>query len=57
MNEIVLPIKGMRCASCVAHVEHGLQATPGVTSAVVNLATERASVTFDAQKATIPDMV
>ena len=39
-----LPIEGMHCASCVGRVERALQAVPGVTSASVNLATERADV-------------
>lgn len=37
-------VKGMTCASCVTHVEKALIATPGVTSAQVNLATERVEV-------------
>jgi len=37
-------VGGMTCASCVAHVEKSLRATPGVLEAGVNLATERASV-------------
>lgn len=56
-QQIVLPIKGMTCASCVAHVEHGLKDTPGVEKAVVNLATERATVQYDPHTATLPDMV
>ncbi len=43
---ITLPIGGMTCASCVAHVEKALSKTPGVLEAHVNLATERATVTF-----------
>ena len=39
-----LVIGGMTCASCVARVERALKAVPGVTSAAVNLATERATV-------------
>ena len=39
-----LPVDGMTCASCVVRVEHALTAVPGVTSATVNLATERAEV-------------
>lgn len=38
----------MHCAACVARVERGLLKIPGVTTAVVNLATERATVEFDA---------
>ncbi|MDP2081067.1 heavy metal translocating P-type ATPase [Pseudotabrizicola sp.] len=39
-----LPVEGMTCASCVVRVERALAAVPGVTSATVNLATERAEV-------------
>lgn len=42
---ILLPIEGMTCASCVGRVERALKAVPGVETASVNLATERASVT------------
>ncbi|WP_414650781.1 heavy metal translocating P-type ATPase [Ensifer sp.] len=38
----------MTCASCVSRVEKAIRAVPGVTSASVNLATERADVRFDA---------
>ncbi|CCM76875.1 heavy metal translocating P-type ATPase [Rhizobium mesoamericanum] len=39
-------VEGMSCASCVVRVEKAIKALPGVNSASVNLATERASVTF-----------
>ncbi|HZQ37765.1 MAG TPA: heavy metal translocating P-type ATPase, partial [Dehalococcoidia bacterium] len=42
-----LAIGGMTCASCVRRVERALSRTPGVQSASVNLATERASVALD----------
>ena len=38
-----LSIEGMTCASCVGRIERALKAIPGVTEAVVNLATERAT--------------
>jgi len=41
---IKLQIEGMTCASCAARVEKALTKVPGVSSASVNLATERASV-------------
>ncbi|MFD2227894.1 heavy metal translocating P-type ATPase, partial [Microvirga arabica] len=41
-----LPIEGMTCASCVGRVEKALKALPSVSAANVNLATERAEVTF-----------
>jgi heavy metal translocating P-type ATPase len=43
---VELQIEGMTCASCVARIEKALAAVPGVTSAAVNLATERAVVRF-----------
>jgi len=45
--EIVLPIEGMTCASCVNRIERFLNKTPGVELANVNLATERATVLVD----------
>ena len=41
---IELNIEGMTCASCVGRVEKALKAVSGVSSASVNLATERATV-------------
>ena len=43
---ITLPIKGMTCASCVSHVQRALDKVEGVTEAMVNLATEQATVSF-----------
>ena len=43
---VSLPIEGMTCASCVGRVEKALKAVPGVNKASVNLATERADITF-----------
>ncbi|MGB3815243.1 MAG: heavy metal translocating P-type ATPase [Shinella sp.] len=45
---ISLPIEGMTCASCVGRVERALKSVPGVVDAVVNLATEKASITTSA---------
>lgn len=45
-SRLSLPVEGMTCASCVGRVERALQAVLGVHAAVVNLATERADVTF-----------
>ena len=46
------PIKGMHCASCVRVTERALKKTPGVKDAVVNLATAKATVTYDADNCT-----
>ncbi len=52
---VVLPIGGMTCAACVAHVEEALRGLPGVVSVTVNLATEKATVTFIPGVVGIPD--
>ncbi len=46
-NELQIGVQGMTCANCVARVEKALKKVDGVDAAAVNLATERASVTFD----------
>jgi len=40
-------IKGMHCASCVRTLEDALKEVPGISAATVNLATEKATVTYD----------
>ncbi|WP_424949330.1 heavy metal translocating P-type ATPase [Deinococcus sp.] len=42
-----LGVQGMTCASCVGRVERGLKKVEGVGEVVVNLATERATVTYN----------
>jgi len=42
----VFPVSGMTCASCVARVEQALLSLPGVISASVNLASEKATVEY-----------
>jgi Cu+-exporting ATPase len=44
---VQLPVEGMNCAACVARVEKALAALPGVTKATVNLATDRAQVSYN----------
>jgi Cu+-exporting ATPase len=44
---IKLSISDMTCASCVRRVEKAIETVPGVSGAAVNLATEKADVTFD----------
>lgn len=45
-DQIEFPITGMTCASCSNRVEKALRKVPGVLEASVNLAAERASVTY-----------
>lgn len=44
-QSMMLDIRGMTCAACVARLERALLRVPGVVSASVNLATEQASIT------------
>ena len=46
-QHLTLPITGMTCANCVATIERNVKRLPGVTSATVNLASERAVIEFD----------
>lgn len=50
IQTLTLPVEGMTCASCVARVEKALKRVEGVTSAAVNLATEKATVQYDPTK-------
>ena len=43
-ERLVVPVQGMTCASCVAHVEKALARVAGVERVAVNLATESAAV-------------
>ena len=42
-----VPIEGMTCASCSSRVQRGLSRLPGMADAAVNLATEKATVSYD----------
>ena len=56
-KQISLPITGMTCANCVASIERNLKKVSGVQSALVNLSSERATVEFNENEATINDLV
>lgn len=47
LKKSVLDISGMHCASCSVLIKRRLEKIPGVKSANVNYATEKASVEFD----------
>lgn len=55
-NELVLPVSGMTCASCVAHMEGALKELPGVSNVVVNLGTGKASLVYDPTQVGLADM-
>jgi len=52
-REIILPISGMTCASCVKAVERAIGKLEGVNEVSVNLATEKAKVVYDSSKVRI----
>jgi len=57
MRHIELPVRGMDCASCAAHVRGALQSVDGVTSAEVLVAAGKALVEFDEGKVDLPRLV
>ena len=56
-TRLELPITGMTCASCVARNERALCKVDGVADAAINLATERATITFDPERVSVSDLV
>ncbi len=51
-KQVSLPVTGMTCANCSLTIERNLKRMEGVTAAAVNLATEKASITYDAEAVT-----
>ena len=51
MDIVQFNVQGMTCAACVSHVEKAIKKLHGVDMATVNLATDKATVSFD------PDIV
>jgi len=51
-----LPVTGMTCAGCVSSVERALASIPGVERALVNLATEKATIVLDPGVVTLPQL-
>jgi Cu+-exporting ATPase len=56
-SQALLAIEGMSCASCAMRVEKGLNKLLGVCSAIVNLATEQATVTYLPAETSVEQMV
>ncbi|HVB65684.1 MAG TPA: heavy metal translocating P-type ATPase, partial [Nitrolancea sp.] len=55
-DEITFPVIGMTCASCVRRVEKSLSKVAGVREASVNLATEKAKVSYDPAVVTLDQL-
>ncbi len=56
-KELTLPITGMTCANCVASVERNLKKLDSIDTAVVNLASERATFDFDPAALGLDDVI
>src|SRR3546814_10261034 len=54
--DVEIGVAGMTCASCVGHVEMALSKVPGVITATVNLATEKASIRYRSSIASLDDL-
>ena len=57
MRTIKLEVKGMCCPSCLNDIENSLTAVSGVKSAKASFDPPETTVTFDAKKATINDLI
>lgn len=56
-QHLTLPITGMTCANCAATIERNLKKLPSAQNVNVNLASERATLEFDAEQLTQADVI
>lgn len=56
-KQVVLPVTGMTCANCVATIERNVKKLDGVETVNVNLASERATVSFDPNKLSLDNIL
>jgi len=54
---INIPVTGMSCANCALTIERTVKKLPGVKAAIVNFATEQASLSFDPDQVQIETLV
>ncbi len=54
-EKVILPVRGMSCASCVNRVEKAIRSLKGVLQVSVNLATESASIEYFPETVSIED--
>lgn len=57
MRKVELKLRGISCAGCVKRAEDGLKKMPGIVECQVNLATNIASVEYDANEISLPEIV
>ncbi len=56
-KQIILPIKGMTCANCVATIERNVKKVEGVEDSIVNLSTEKATIGYDPTRTNLAAIV
>jgi Cu+-exporting ATPase len=56
LKTTTLGVKGMTCASCAVTVKKAIEKTPGVINSNVNLATNKATFTFDPTLASVEEI-
>jgi Cu+-exporting ATPase len=56
-KKISFDVEGIHCASCVNRIEKALQKDSGILSASVNLATEKASVSFEDSQLNVSQII
>jgi len=56
IQRIEVPVKGMDCSECTLHVQHAIQALPGVQSVEVFLASEKAAIRLDPAQVDLVDI-
>lgn len=55
-SKAIINITGMHCSSCVLTIEKALKSVPGVSSAKVNFASEKAYIEYDPAKTTLREL-
>ncbi|MDP2656041.1 MAG: heavy metal translocating P-type ATPase [bacterium] len=56
-DQVQLSLSGMHCASCAGLIERGLKKVPGVKTANVNFAAEKARVVIDTSLASVDQLI
>jgi len=57
MNETLLQVDGMSCASCIRHIDHALCEIPGVAKVDVKLREGTVLVTHDTTNASADSLI
>jgi copper chaperone CopZ len=56
-DSVTLTVRGMFCGSCANTVRKALAPLPGIIAVAVDVKTDRVTVTYNRQKASVPQMV